>query len=367
MAAIKSPETVGIRPFHEFDEAHSLWPRGQRPTAIRDAAAAFRARFKQGQVRAVRTIDLASAGYPAMFAFAGAAKGPNPFVNIRNRLVLVQFEDFDGDLKILAWEPTIPEGPAEAPFYSQLLERYGEFLSYKVFAKFYNSVDEALALCGLTRADVDYVSFDHLHVQDPRIYMGTTEPIGSEREPREPFFPNAKFVFQRKEVDTFKSLHPTQWAWYVADGMTDVIDDDLVLVDGDVELGVGLAFAWTPGHTDGNQSLVLNTPDGIWVSSENGVAADSWHPHLSKIPGIRKYAEFFNREVVMNSNTLEDSVDQYDSMVKEKALADPNRLDPRWLNVFPSSEMESWRRQWPIVPTFSYGGMNYGRIEAPGR
>src|SRR3954454_17533509 len=103
MAAIGSPETVGIRPFHEFDEAHGTWPRGDRPTALREAAQDFRARFKeQGQIRAVRTIDLASAGYPTAFAFAGAAKGVNPFVNIRNRLVVVQFEDFDGELKTLA-------------------------------------------------------------------------------------------------------------------------------------------------------------------------------------------------------------------------------------------------------------------------
>jgi hypothetical protein len=54
-------------------------------------------------------------------------------------------------------------------------------------------------------------------------------------------------------------------------------------------------------------------------------------------------------------------------MIKEKALADPNRHDPRWLNVFPSSEMESWKRQWPVVPTFVYGGMNYGRIEQPSK
>src|SRR4051812_42730259 len=107
MAAIESPETVGIRPFHEFDEAHGLWPRGQRPPALREAAQEFRARFKeQGQIRAVRTVDLASAGYPAEFAFGGAAKGINPFINIRNRLVVVQFEDFDGELKTLAWEPT---------------------------------------------------------------------------------------------------------------------------------------------------------------------------------------------------------------------------------------------------------------------
>jgi hypothetical protein len=78
---------------------------------------------------------------------------------------------------------------------------------------------------------------------------------------------------------------------------------------------------------------------------------------------VKAQAEFFNREVILNSNTLEDSIDQYDSMVKEKCLADANRDDPRFFNVFPSSEMESWRRQWPVVPTFVYGGMNYGVLQ----
>jgi hypothetical protein len=27
--------------------------------------------------------------------------------------------------------------------------------------------------------------------------------------------------------------------------------------------------------------------------------------------------------------------------------------------------MESWKRQWPVVPTFVYGGMNYGSIVPP--
>jgi hypothetical protein len=68
---------------------------------------------------------------------------------------------------------------------------------------------------------------------------------------------------------------------------------------------------------------------------------------------------------VLNSNTLEDTIDQYDSMVKEKAIADPSRRDPRWKNVFPSSEMPRWRRQWPVLPTFTYGGMNYGSVQRP--
>ena len=81
----------------------------------------------------------------------------------------------------------------------------------------------------------------------------------------------------------------------------------------------------------------------------------------------RDDVDVLGREVILNSNTLEDSIDQYDSMIKEKALADPNQRDPRYLNVFPSSEMADWKRQWPVVPTFSYGGMSYGAIEKPSR
>ena len=95
MAAIESPEKVGLRPFHEFDEANATWPRGDRPAAIREAAAEFRARFAvpENRVRAIRTVDIASAGYPLKFAFGGAAIGPNPYINILNRLVVVQYEN----------------------------------------------------------------------------------------------------------------------------------------------------------------------------------------------------------------------------------------------------------------------------------
>jgi hypothetical protein len=347
----------GVRAVEEFTEAQQLWPRGDRPAALRDAATAFRARFKaQGETRAVRTVPLVS-----------AARALNPFVNIVNRLVVTQFEGFDGKLKTLVWEPTIPEGSAEAPFYSQLIARYGEKLAKNLGSRQWHTIRSALGTVGLTVEDVDYVSFDHLHVQDLRLLMGTTAPVGDEGEPREPLFPNATFVFQSREVDTFRSIHPTQWAWYVPGGMDDVREDRMQVVDGDVELGLGCALLFTPGHTDGNQSLCLNTPDGLWVSSENGVAADNWHPHLSKIPGVRRWAEYFGREVVMNANTLEDSVDQYDSMIKEKAVADVARADPRWHQVFPSSELAPWKRQWPVVPTYVFGGMDYGVLSANAR
>ena len=357
MATIESPERAGVKPFHEFDEARATWPRGNRLESLRAAAAEFRGRFKdQGQVVSARTVDLVTVGYPLRYALGGAAGAlnPNPYVTLTNRLVVVRFHDFEGGLRTLVWEPTVPENSAEAPFYQNLIDRYGEWLAFKVFSTEYHTLSEALAICGVSAEEVDFAAFDHLHVQDLRPLMGTDSV--------EPFFPNAKFLHQRKEVDTLGSTHPMQWAWYVPGGMDGVREENQILLDGDVELGVGVALMATPGHTDGNQSLVLNTPDGIWVSSENGVCADNWHPHLSRIPGVRKEAAAMGREVILNSNTLEDSLEQYDSMVQEKAVADPHRKDSRFMQVFPSSEMGDLRRHWPVRPSFTYGGVQYGSV-----
>jgi hypothetical protein len=153
-----------------------------------------------------------------------------------------------------------------------------------------------------------------------------------------------------------------QWFWYVEGALDGIAEDRLVQLDGDVELGRGVSIVWTPGHTDGNHSLVINTPDGVWVSSENGVAPDNWQPELSKIPGVRDYAVSQRREICPNANTLEDSIDQYDSMVKEKTLADYSPRAPEWKQILPSSELVTWKRQWPVVPTHQHGPLSYGTI-----
>ena len=374
MAAIESPEKVGLRPFHEFDEANETWPRGDRPAAIREAAAEFRARFAipENRVRGIRTVDIASAGYPLKFAFGGAAIGPNPYINIINRLQVVQYEDFEGELRTLAYEPTVTEGPQEAPFYQQMIDRMerlpgnaGDFLTYKVLSTIWNTVPSALAEAGLRpRTSTSSASTTSTSRTSASSSAPASRRPGTRRPP--PRCSPTRSCWPSGGSGTpSRSIHPMQWAWYVEDGIAGVDEDNVVLLDGDVELGKGVALVWTPGHTDGNHSLCVNTEDGVWVSSENGVSADSWHPHLSKIPGVRRTAEFFGREVILNSNTLEDSIDQYDSMVKEKALADPNPRDPRFLNVLPSSEMANWKRQWPVLPAFFYGGMSYGQLERP--
>jgi hypothetical protein len=371
MATVSSDvEAIGARAIPELEGLREVWPRRKRLEGLREAAAAYKERFvSQGEIRAVQSVDIAAAPYPTNYAFHGAATAPaTPYVSIINRMIVVQYEDFDGELRTLVFEPTVPEGSAEAPFYDQLEKRMEDSaltkLVGKLYLEYYHEPDEVLPKVGLAPEDIDFATFDHLHVQDPRMIMGSSEPISGESEPRRPLFPNAKLLAHHKEVATFESLHPMQWAWYVDGGMDGVDRDRLALFDGDIELGVGISLIWTPGHTDGNHSLVVNTPDGVWVSSENGISLDNWQPELSKIPGVRRYHESLGREICPNANTLEDSLDQYDSMVKEKTLADPCRRDPRWLQILPSTELAPWRRFWPVVPTFCHGGIEYGEIKA---
>jgi hypothetical protein len=347
---------VDLQQLDVFDAAWAVWPRGDRPAALREAAEAFRASFR-GVVRGARTVDLVSAPYPAKYAFGGAAVSVNPFVNLVNRLVVVRYDDLSGTPRTLVFEPTLPAGSRHAPFYASLATKFPQALE-RVLAPEHATVPQALERCGLTPADVDVVLFDHLHVQDLAMVLGTRSTA--------PLFPNATFLCQARELDTLRSIHPMQYAWYVGTDLDDVRLDNVVTLDSDVVLGEGVAVVRTPGHTDGNQSLVLRTETGVWVSSENGVALDSWQPELSKIPGLRTYAREMGREVVLNANTLEDSIDQYDSMVLEKALADTHAGTP-WKQLLPSSELATWKRQWPLVPTRLAGGLNVRSVAAGAR
>ncbi|MFJ4762856.1 hypothetical protein [Streptomyces diastaticus] len=53
---------IGARPIPEFDGVHDVWPRGERLRAVREAASAYKERFKaQGRVHAVKSVDIAAA------------------------------------------------------------------------------------------------------------------------------------------------------------------------------------------------------------------------------------------------------------------------------------------------------------------
>src|SRR5699024_5004641 len=125
--------------------------------------------------------------------------------------------------------------------------------------------------------------------------------------------------------------------WYQPEVFEYIPLDRLLFTNGDILLGPGAALIWTPGHSQGNHSLVVNTNSGIWVSSENAIAAECLVPEISKIPGLKKYAKHTKFEVVINCHTVENTYRQYHSIGQEKLMSDYRSDHPTIPQFFPSA------------------------------
>jgi hypothetical protein len=101
------------------------------------------------------------------------------------------------------------------------------------------------------------------------------------------------------------------------------------------------------------------------VTSENGVSVDAYAPLLSHASGVADYARMIGTEVIINGNTLENAVDQYISMVQEATVAGPSTRDPRFPNVFPSSEMTPFWMFPGTRPAFYVGHARHGNLKRP--
>ncbi|MEM7154616.1 MAG: hypothetical protein AAF799_17340 [Myxococcota bacterium] len=349
-----------MRPVDHFDGVRRHPTPIDRLAAIRRQARAFREQMLDGPVaRFTRSFDLVKVPYPTRYALRDACSVPTPYIHILNRLFVVQFDTPQG-IKTLLAEPLDRDGNAKTPFFDRLGRKVGGVKGAvaQLMWPDRNDVAGCLDQLGLRPEDIDYITYDHLHTQDLRGWLGTAN--------RKAFFPNAKLLVMRQEWVSAQGLLPTQADWYCPHGTEGVPEDRVVLLDDDVMLGDSVALVRTPGHTEGNHSIVVHTPAGLFVISENGVSADSYSPDKSSIPGLRRYASVTGAEVVLNGNTLEGAVDQYLSMVQEKEIAGCSERNADFFNVAPSSEMTPHRLSPGIKPSFYVGELNYGTATRPG-
>jgi hypothetical protein len=343
----------------ELDEPWRAPSAGERLAEVRRAAPRLRERIlASGQVTCVRTFDLSQLPYPTSFALAGGASSPLPYVVMTNRANLVQFETLDGEKKTLLFNPTDVDRSANTPFFADMQRAMSEWISRRVIAALRRpTVLEHLSTIGVRPEAIDYIAFDHLHTQDLRAILGS-----SDEGCVSPFFPRARLLIWRPELEIFRGVHPLQQRWYITEALRGVPEDRFLAVDGDLLLGRGVALVRTPGHTVGNWSLVLNTESGVWAVSENGIAADSYAPEASAIPGLRRYAAREGVEVILNSNTLEGRNEQYTSMVLEKTLVDRSRKNPAFYQHQSSSELTATAFTPGLSPTLHHGGIESGAL-----
>jgi hypothetical protein len=361
------PASAPAGPAHidHFAAADAAATTGAQLRAVREAAPAFREWFAAtGRPDTVSTHDLVSLPYPTRFGLFRAARTPAPFLTITNRLLIVRWREGERR-RTLLFEPSDVELGGNTPYFAALTARTPPRLEGLLVTQ-HGTVLERLRSAGIDPLDVDYLMFDHLHTQDVRRWIGTEHPAAdiSPKRPVDPVFPNARLVVQGAELEAIADLHPLQRPWYQPETYADLRRDAILAIEGDVLLGPGVAVLSTPGHTIGNQSLVLNTSTGIWASSENVIAAECLTPEHSRIRGLRAWALAWGQEVILNANTIEATALQYNSCVKEKSIVDRSVSDPRFLQFFPSSELTASRLAPGTRPTFTHRAITHGARES---
>lgn len=334
---------------------------------IREMVPDFRSWFREtGVVDRFAARSLVTLPYPRRFGLWEACRVPVPFVWMTNRMFVIQWEQ-DGVTKTLVAEPSDYELGVDTPFLAKSIDSLpmGRERALDTFFTRHAQVSERLTALGIAPEDVDYVAFDHLHTQDIRRLVGTTGPapdLGFHDGPVPPLFPNAQLIVQEDELAHVRDVHPFQARFHQSWTYRDIDESRLLPVRGDVLLGPGVALLRSPGHTLGNHTLVVNTERGIYTSSENGIAVDSWAPEHSRIPGVAKWAREWGYEVVMNFNTPEYASWQYNSMIKEKLIADPIPERPELPQVLPSSELTHHRLAPRIKPVYEHGDVTLGTM-----
>jgi hypothetical protein len=360
------PQAPAPRRIEHFDEPSLDVTPAEQLRRIREQAPRFREWLRRtGTVSAFAARSLVTLPYPKRFGLWEACSLPLPYVWMTNRMFVVQWRDEGGHTRTLLAEPSDYDLGTGTPYIARAVGRMpgGEERALRRFFVRHPRVLDQHAAMGIAPEDVDWLSFDHLHTQDIRRITGTTEPapdLGHADSPVPPMFPNARLLVQRDELAHVRDVHPFQQRFHQSWTYRDIRADRLEVIDGDVLLGPGVALLRTPGHTLGNHTLVANTARGIFTSSENGIAVELYAPEHSRIPGVRRWAQAWGYEVVMNFNTPEYASWQYNSMIKEKLIADPLPGHPELRQVFPSSELTRSRFAPGIRPIFEHGDLSVG-------
>ena len=350
-----------IRESRHFEGTRDAARPMERISNVREAAKDFRRELlAQSKVLFYRSFELVRVPYPTKYAYLNAFSSFSPYLHLVNRLFVIQFQSAEG-IKILLVSPSDWEHQKETPFFTRLGKKSGPFESVveRLIFRKTNTVLNCLASIGLRPADIDYITYDHLHTQR------LTRWLGDDDQPA--IFPNAKLLVMREEWESAQSLIPWQNQWYCPDGIKRVPADKVVLLDRDVFLGEGVALVRTKGHTEGNHSIVASTDGGIHVISENGVSLDAYAPLHSRVPGVAEFARYTGAEVILNGNTVEYGVDQYISMIQEKEIAGPSPRFDGYPNMAPSSEAQGHWLFPRTHPTVSVGDLHYGTLQAPTR
>lgn len=142
---------------------------------------------------------------------------------------------------------------------------------------------DALAALGLTVADIDFVLCTHLH---PDHVGWNTQLIDGRWVPT---FPNARYVFSRREWEYWQGRHAERPVDYVSDSVLPIVEAGRAdLVANDHALDDEMWLEPTPGHTPDHMALRLSSggADAVLTGDAFHSPIQCLHPEWAARPDV---------------------------------------------------------------------------------
>jgi len=128
-------------------------------------------------------------------------------------------------------------------------------------AEHISSPVDALRRVGITPDDINIIVCTHLH--NDHMELGHV-------------YKNARFIIQKAELEANSNPHPLEAPRCVPKNLLERLN--FQVVDGDAQIVEGVRVLFTPGHTRGGQSVVVDTTKGKVIVSGLCTIRDNFEP-----------------------------------------------------------------------------------------
>jgi len=170
----------------------------------------------------------------------------------------------------------------------------------KVPQKHIKTFEEALTLVGCTPEDIDIIIHTHLHMD--HIY-------------NTPKCKNAKVYVQKKELDFALNPHPIHEIFFPKNLINKI---DFEVINGDQSILPGISVIFSPGHTPGGQSVVVETVKGKAVITGFCCVLENFNPPEDVKTSISPFISY----PVIAPGIHTDLFESFDSVLRVKDIAD---------------------------------------------
>ena len=172
-----------------------------------------------------------------------------------------------------------PEDPADPVVVVDAGAEGGEIAGRSIPDGGPEPIREGLAEHGVAPADVDYLVLTHLH---------------HDHAANVDLFPESEVLLQRSELAAARDPLPPVSRAYVDAHVAALEDADLTLLDGGYRLCADLEIRHTPGHTEGMQSVVVETEGGT-----HALVCDLIYCRQNLDPGLTEIRDLYGNPVAV--------------------------------------------------------------------